>query len=104
MAVYDLGVRSEDFFDLTPAQFTALSERREEDAKYHDFRFGMIISTMINMFRGKKGRAVDALEVMGYGKQGKGKDAERVQSPEETALRFRLLQAAMKRGKTGSGK
>jgi hypothetical protein len=80
---------------MTPAKFNALSEVFDDAEKRSDWQFGMMISTVINMFGGKKQKRVGALEVMGReeGESSKSK----IQSPQETMLRFRLFEAAMGR-------
>ena len=81
---------------MTPAQLSALTDRKNESEKRTDGRFGMIVATIINALQGKKGKPVSPLEVMGYSKDEVGSSAAREQTPQETALRMRLLSAAMR--------
>ena len=98
VAVYDLGLTTEQFWALTPAQFTTLVDRKEADDKRQDIRTGMIVCTMINIMNGKKGKKVGPLEVMGYDKEDGGNDTPKVdQSSAEIALRFRVMAATSKR-------
>jgi len=90
---------------MTPAIFAAMVTRKELTDKYQDSRFGMIVATIINLFRGKEGKPVGALQVMGYDEEeGGGTPATVEQTPAEMALRFRLLQAGMVRANGGGKK
>jgi hypothetical protein len=95
MAIYDLKLSEKFFWELTPAKLFYLKDRVEQTVKQQDARFGMIVATIRNLFRGKEDRPVGALEVMGYDddKPEPTKDPEYI--ARETALRFRLLSAAM---------
>ena len=81
-------------------------DRKEAQEKYNDSRVGMIVSTMINIVVGKKGKPVTPLGVMGYDENAANDlDPDRVPTVQEkqiaqqaTALRFRLMQAGQKRG------
>jgi hypothetical protein len=103
MALYDFGLTEEQFWRLTPAQFGALSKRKDEENRHNDWRFGMIVSTIANLFIKERSQRIDAFEAMGHGKGGSGV-AQREQSEAETALRFRLFQASQKRAKLENGK
>lgn len=104
-AVYDLGLSEAQFWKLTPAKLAYLIDRKEASEKYTDSRFGMIVSTMVNLFVGKKGgKPVTPLGVMGYDEDNHYSDdpskvptqQERELSQKATALKFRLLQAGQK--------
>jgi hypothetical protein len=93
--MYYFRLSVEEFWDLTPAQYAELAKRKEEDDKKQDWRIGVLVSTVINMFAGKDGARVAPLEVMGWGKDGTRKMNDG-QSPQETRVRMRLLEAAQK--------
>lgn len=64
----------------------------------------MIVSTMINIVVGKKGKPVRPLQVMGYEDEvqtlGDGRpqtEQEKELAQKEISLRFRLMQAAQRR-------
>lgn len=54
IAVYDLGLSTEQFLELTPVMFSALLERYQGEQQYNDFRAGTIVSTIANICRDKK--------------------------------------------------
>ncbi len=54
VAVYDLKLTTEQFFDLTLAQFNALVDRFREANRALDFRFGVLCATVAGMFGKKK--------------------------------------------------
>lgn len=101
-AIYDLNLTPGQFWSMTPAQLNALFERYEIEQRRTDARFGMVVSTIINVVVGKSGKPVGPLEVMGYDE---GERQSTDISPEnreklaqqEIALRFRLMQAGMRR-------
>lgn len=106
MHVYDLGLAPDEWTTLTPAQTAALIDRKEEQDRFTDSRFGMIVSTIINFansFGEGQKKHVGPLEVMGYDEDERGEPKQRPQSQLEVALRFRLLSAANKVG-TGVNK
>jgi hypothetical protein len=53
IGVYDFGLTDEQFWELTPAQFSALSERYDQDNMRLDFRAAIISSVIANTSRGK---------------------------------------------------
>jgi hypothetical protein len=53
VAVYDFGLTEEQFLDLTPAKFRALSKRHELKNQLEDYRAGVIASLLYNIHRGK---------------------------------------------------
>jgi hypothetical protein len=53
VAVYDFGLPEEQFLDLTPAKFRALSKRHEHRNQLEDYRAGVIASLLFNIHRGK---------------------------------------------------
>lgn len=81
---------------MTPAQFAALTDRLDSDGQRNDFRFGMIVSTVVNMFKKQGERPLGPLEAMGHTDE-ESVPTVREQTPEETRLRMRLLEAAQRR-------
>ena len=52
--MYDFGLSDEQFWALTPAQFSALSDRFDDKNRREDFRNAHVISVMCNLHgRGK---------------------------------------------------
>ena len=49
--MYDFGLTNDQFWQLTPAQFAALSHRHEQRAKQEDLRTGIIASSLWNVAR-----------------------------------------------------
>lgn len=64
IGVYDFGLTSEQFWRLTPAQFHALSKKRDDDALIHDSRMAQVICTMRNVWRGKNSRVVKPEDIL----------------------------------------
>lgn len=64
----------------------------------------MLLSSIVNMFGGKKVKTYGPLEVMGYGRSADGGGRKsQGQSAAETQLRMRLLQSSQrKKGKRGT--
>jgi hypothetical protein len=54
--VYDFGLTDEQFWNLTAAQFNALSRRFDNDSKRDDFRFANLISILANIHRDQEKR------------------------------------------------
>jgi hypothetical protein len=54
IGVYDFGLTEDQFWALTPAQFSALSDRFDQHNMQLDFRAGIIASTMANTVRSEK--------------------------------------------------
>ncbi len=46
--MYDFGLTDEQFWELTKAEFQALSKRHREQVKHDDYRFGIIASNIAN--------------------------------------------------------
>ena len=55
--MYDYGLTSEAFWNLTPAQFYSLSKSLEEDELQQDFRFGIVATLIANANRNPKKRS-----------------------------------------------
>lgn len=53
VAIYDFRLTEEQFLDLTPAKFRALSKRHEHHNQLEDYRAGVIASLLFNIHRGK---------------------------------------------------
>lgn len=51
MAVYDFKLSSEDFWELTPPQFAALSRRHDQHEEHRHFGAGIVASTIANCHR-----------------------------------------------------
>jgi hypothetical protein len=58
IAVYNLGLTTDQFFDLSLRQYDALVCRMNEQTKYEDYRASIIGCTIINMFAGKGSKTV----------------------------------------------
>jgi hypothetical protein len=54
MAVYDLGISMESFWDLTPAMFQALCKRRNIRIKYERYAHALTASSVYNANRHSK--------------------------------------------------
>lgn len=95
----DLRLEPKFFWSLTPAQLYALVERTNQLDKRTDSRFGMIVCTILNLFIKSGSKAVGPLQAMGYDKSedARGAEEERPQTPEEAALRFRIMAAGFNR-------
>lgn len=52
-AIFDFGLSEEVFWNLTPAQFWALSERKNENTRLADYRAGLIASILFNVNKSK---------------------------------------------------
>lgn len=52
--MYDFGLTDDRFWDLTPAQFNALSDRFDSANRRQDFRFANLISVLANIHRDEK--------------------------------------------------
>lgn len=50
VAIYDLNLTEDQFLDMTPAQFFALSERRNIEKQEADYRAGVIASNIVRVF------------------------------------------------------
>lgn len=60
----------------------------------------MIVCTILNLFIKSGSKAVGPLQAMGYDKSedvGGGEEQQAPQTPEEAALRFRIMQAGFNR-------
>ena len=51
--MYDFGLSDEQFWELTPPQFSALSARFDQQNKILDYRAAIIASTIANTSRSK---------------------------------------------------
>lgn len=51
VGIYDLKLTDEQFWNLTPAKFYALCERKKQDMYRLDYRSGIIVSTIGNVNR-----------------------------------------------------
>lgn len=102
MAVLDLRLDPALFWNMTPAQLFYLVERKNEIETRIDARFGAICATILNLFIKKGEKAIGPLKAMGYDDTDAYNSGESIgtkeQSPMETALRFRIMQAGMNRG------
>lgn len=56
VAVYDFKLSSEDFWELTPPQFAALSRRHDQNQERSLFGAGIIASTIANCHRDPQSR------------------------------------------------
>lgn len=54
--MYDFGITEEQFLQLTPAKFAALSERHDYSVHQAEFRAGLICSIIANANRDEKKR------------------------------------------------
>ncbi len=54
VGVYDFGLTSEQFWELTPAQFSILSQRYDQENQRCDFRAALIASVIANTSRSKE--------------------------------------------------
>lgn len=78
MGVFDYGLKSEEFWRLTPAQFFALGKRFDAKRRHYDQGFGIVSSVVANCHRDPKKRpkpftAEDFMPVYGEKKK-TGKD------------------------------
>jgi len=60
---YDLGLGDEEFWRLTPRQYSALVERLEEQKRWESWQTGLICSTLANIFA-KKGHRLKPEDFM----------------------------------------
>lgn len=83
--MYDFGLTDEQFWELTPPKFAALSRRVEQTTKQQDLRFGMVCSVVANANGGKKGgghfTAMDFVPKYGDEEEEQPKDG--AQSPDD---------------------
>ena len=87
------GFTEEEFFDLTPVQFSYLSEEFDERRRSEDFRAGVIASTIANCHRGKNGKKYKPSDFMpDYEKAQKKK---RSKSPAEMKAHVQLINAML---------
>jgi hypothetical protein len=56
VAVYDFRLSSEDFWELTPPQFAALSRRHDQHQEQRHFGAGVVASTIANCHRDPQSR------------------------------------------------
>ncbi len=56
VAVYDFRLSSEDFWNLTPPQFAALSRRHDQHQEQKHFGAGVVASTIANCHRDPQSR------------------------------------------------
>lgn len=90
---------------MTPAQLYALVNRKNQQEKKVDSRFGMIVSTILNLFIKKGSKAIGPLQAMGYDEdEVRSEPEQREQSELETKLRFRIMQAGFNRFYKATGK
>ena len=54
--MYDFGLTSEQFWNLTPPQFHALARRHDESMRLHDLWAALTSSTIANVYRDDKAR------------------------------------------------
>ena len=54
--MYDYGLTDEQFWNLTPPQYYALSERHDQANRHQDLRTGIVSSTIANCHRDAKER------------------------------------------------
>lgn len=54
--MYDFRLSDEQFWNLTPAQFSALSKRLDGKTRHTDFHAGVVASTIANCHRDPKAR------------------------------------------------
>lgn len=64
MAIYDLGLTSSEFWELTPAQFQALLKRQEMHESLDDYRSAQIACILVNVNRKSGSKASEVTEFM----------------------------------------
>lgn len=101
IAIYDFGLSAQMFWALTPAQYNALSQRKDQEDRQADYRAGLIASQVHNIFAK---RPKQPLDFFPHWKRKKSKGGREGQSPEETRLRLRLYQAHLNRMGAKGGK
>lgn len=87
MGVYDLGLTSEQFWKLTPAQFFALIDRKTYSMFRQDLRSGIIASTLANVNRGPNTPPYKASQFMAESYEEAESDGEAL-PPEELLKKF----------------
>ena len=92
-AMYCFGLTKEEFWQLTPAQFNALSKRKDEEDELADYRSGQIVAIIHNLVA-KRGQAKSWTHFFPRWKRKKRRSEP---LPGEEALRFRLFEAHQKR-------
>ncbi len=101
----DLGLSPDLFWRMTPAQIYALVNRKNQRDRRSDSQFGMIVSTILNLFVKKGSKAIGPLQAMGYDEEEtKPEPISREQSELETQLRFRIMKAGFNRFFKATGK
>lgn len=89
VARYQLRLSEEDFFDITPLQFTYLTLRYEQEREASDFRAGVIASTTANCHRKKGKKAFKPKDFM----PDYGAPVEKQQGPEQMKMMAMTLNA-----------
>jgi hypothetical protein len=98
VAVFQLRITPDDFWELTPAQFWALHDRYMEQVEHEDYRVGVIAAQIYNVNCGNRRKAREPLDYFpGHKKRAKARDEDRQQSPNEVKLRQRLASANFKK-------
>lgn len=85
MGVYDLGLTSEQFWSITPAQLYSLIDRKKIDLFRADWRSGIICATLANINRKSGSKEFKPTQFM---PENDIIDTEPEQSPEELLAAF----------------
>jgi hypothetical protein len=64
IAVYDLGLTSEDFYSLTPRKYDALVKRWEREREHSEFMLAQLTSSVINFSTCRPKESVKPQELM----------------------------------------
>lgn len=95
--MYDLGLTSNQFWDLTPAQFAALSDRHDERIKHEERGHAIVAWVVANLFRSKDAPPLPVETFMPHGERTLGADFSEM-TPEQVVQRLEL---ALPRGGNG---
>lgn len=95
--MYDFGLTSEQFWGLTPAQFTALSDRHDERVKHEERGHAIVAWVIANLFRSKDSPKISVETFMPHGERPQEIDFSQM-TPEQVIQRLEL---AFPRGGNG---
>jgi hypothetical protein len=97
IGIYNLKLKDEEFWDITPAQFWALYDLYLADVEHSDYQIGVIAAQIFNVHRGKEKPALP-LDYFPHHKKRRAKQLDNRQiSPNEAKLRARLESAQFKK-------
>lgn len=65
--MYDFGLTSEQFWELTPAQFYALSERHDARILHEEYGPAQIVCKISSLFAGKSSKKLKVQDFMRHG-------------------------------------